>query len=170
MNVNKKLGRFKQWAGERMGGEVKTTLSDDFKSLEAEMNLRHEGKGFVPWQQIEANHSTGLTANQKAMSAYVKTLSKREEVEDKEKVMPVAYMGTTMVNHGEDFENDSEFGRCLICKTIDWCICADANGLSNGSHARTHFAHPRVLRKSGQLDVAGIFGAITRANEGVSGG
>jgi hypothetical protein len=45
MNVNKKLGRFKQWAGERMGGEVKTTLSDDFKSLEAEMNLRHEGKG-----------------------------------------------------------------------------------------------------------------------------
>lgn len=43
MNVNKKLGRFKQWAGERMGGEVKTNLSDDFKALEMEMNLRHEG-------------------------------------------------------------------------------------------------------------------------------
>lgn len=43
MNVNKKLDRFKQWAGERMGGEVKTTLSDDFKSLEVEMSLRHEG-------------------------------------------------------------------------------------------------------------------------------
>lgn len=43
MNVNKKLGRFKQWAGERMGGEAKTNVSDDFKTLEVEMNLRHEG-------------------------------------------------------------------------------------------------------------------------------
>ena len=43
MNVNKKLGRFKQWAGEKMGNESKTGLSDDFKALEMEMNLRHEG-------------------------------------------------------------------------------------------------------------------------------
>ena len=43
MNVNKKLGRFKQWAGERMGGEVKTSVSDDFKSLEIEMGLRQDG-------------------------------------------------------------------------------------------------------------------------------
>ena len=43
MNVNKKLGRFKQWAGERMGGEVKTNVSEDFKSLEIEMGLRQEG-------------------------------------------------------------------------------------------------------------------------------
>ena len=43
MNVNKKLGRFRQWAGERMGGEVKTSVSDDFKSLEVEMGLRQEG-------------------------------------------------------------------------------------------------------------------------------
>ena len=44
MNVNKKLGRFKQWAGERMGQEAKTSVSDDFKSLEVEMTLRHEGR------------------------------------------------------------------------------------------------------------------------------
>ena len=43
MNVNKKLDRFKQWAGEKMGGEVKTSVSDDFKALEVEMALRHEG-------------------------------------------------------------------------------------------------------------------------------
>lgn len=43
MNVNKKLDRFKQWAGERMGGEVKTNVSEDFKALEVEMALRHEG-------------------------------------------------------------------------------------------------------------------------------
>ena len=43
MNVNKKLDRFKQWAGERMGGEVKTNVTDNFKALEMEMQLRHEG-------------------------------------------------------------------------------------------------------------------------------
>ena len=43
MNVNKKLDRLKQWAGERMGGEAKTNVSDDFKALEIEMGLRHEG-------------------------------------------------------------------------------------------------------------------------------
>ncbi|KAA6411830.1 MAG: hypothetical protein FRX48_03980 [Lasallia pustulata] len=98
MNVNKKLDRFKQWAGERMGGEAKTNVSDDFKALEVEMALRHEG----------------MERLQRSMTAYVKTLSKRNEAEDKEKILPVAYLGSTMVNHGEDFENDSEFGQCLI--------------------------------------------------------
>lgn len=44
MNVNKKIGRFRQWAGERMGGEAKTNLSDDFKAMETEMGVRHEGR------------------------------------------------------------------------------------------------------------------------------
>lgn len=51
---------------------------------------------------------------QKSMTIYVKTLSKRNEGEDKEKTLPVAYLGSTMIKHGEDFENDSEFGQCLI--------------------------------------------------------
>ena len=44
MNVNMKFDRFKQWAGERMGGEIKTNVSDDFKSMEVEMDLRQQGK------------------------------------------------------------------------------------------------------------------------------
>lgn len=55
MNVNKKLGRFKQWAGERMGGEVKTSVSDDFKSLEVEMGLRQEGS-----TERDLHHEAGL--------------------------------------------------------------------------------------------------------------
>ncbi len=50
---------------------------------------------------------------QKSMNAYVKTLSKRQEGDDKEKTLPIAYLGSTMVNHGEDFEEDSDFGQCL---------------------------------------------------------
>lgn len=97
MNVNKKLDRLKQWAGERMGGEAKTNVSDDFKALEIEMGLRHEG--------MEKLH--------KSMTLYTKAMSKRNEGEDKEKTLPVAYLGGTMIGHGEDFESDSEFGRCL---------------------------------------------------------
>lgn len=40
----KRLDRLKQWAGEKMGGEIKTTLSDDFKAMESEMQLRQDGK------------------------------------------------------------------------------------------------------------------------------
>ena len=50
---------------------------------------------------------------QKSMNAYVKTLSKRQEGDDKEKILPIAYLGSTMVSHGEDFEEDSDFGQCL---------------------------------------------------------
>jgi hypothetical protein len=47
------------------------------------------------------------------MNAYVKAISKRSEVEGKEKTLPIAYMGGTMISHGEDFEPDSEYGQCL---------------------------------------------------------
>ncbi|EEH46107.1 uncharacterized protein PADG_02257 [Paracoccidioides brasiliensis Pb18] len=98
MMVNKKLDRFKQWAGERMGSEAKTNVSDDFKALEMEMNLRHEG----------------MERLQRSMTTYMKALSKRNEGDDKEKTLPVGYMGGVMVSHGEDFESTSEFGQCLI--------------------------------------------------------
>jgi 2-phospho-L-lactate transferase/gluconeogenesis factor (CofD/UPF0052 family) len=44
MNVNKKLGRFRQFVGEKLGNENKTGVSDDFKAMEMEMQLRHEGE------------------------------------------------------------------------------------------------------------------------------
>lgn len=48
MNITKKFDRAFQWAGEKMGGEAKTTMSDDFKMLETEMALRFEGRPLVP--------------------------------------------------------------------------------------------------------------------------
>ena len=47
------------------------------------------------------------------MTTYVKSLSKTKEAEDKEKTLPIAYLGSTMASHGDDFEPDSEFGQCL---------------------------------------------------------
>ena len=50
---------------------------------------------------------------QKSMNIYMKAISKRAEIEDKEKTLPIAHLGGTMISHGEDFELDSEFGQCL---------------------------------------------------------
>jgi len=71
MNVNKKLDRFKQWAGERMGGEVKTNVSDDFKALEVEMALRHEGMCFKSSQLSNASPARPLTVCRHGAAAKV---------------------------------------------------------------------------------------------------
>lgn len=47
MNINKKLDRVKQWAGEKMGAEAKTNVSEEFKALEMEMALRHDGTSLL---------------------------------------------------------------------------------------------------------------------------
>lgn len=98
MNINKKLDRMKQWTNEKMGSEPKTNVSDEFKALEAEMTLRYEG----------------MEKLQKSMTVYVKSLSKRNELDDKEKLLPVGYLGQTMITHGEDFDPGSAFGDRLI--------------------------------------------------------
>nr|POE56807.1 meiotically up-regulated gene 137 protein [Quercus suber] len=97
MIVNKKFDRLKQWGRERMGGEVRTATSEDFKALEAEMQLRHEG----------------MEKLSRSTNAYMRSMSKREQGVKKEKQLPVAYFGSSMVDHGEDFEPESEFGQCL---------------------------------------------------------
>lgn len=43
MRITKKIDRAFQWAGEKMGAEAKTSMSEDFKMLEVEMALRFEG-------------------------------------------------------------------------------------------------------------------------------
>jgi hypothetical protein len=50
---------------------------------------------------------------QKSMTLYVKSIS-RKEAEDREKMLPVGFLGSTMISHGQDFQPDSEFGNCLI--------------------------------------------------------
>lgn len=51
---------------------------------------------------------------QQSANAYIKSLTKRDQGEGKEKQLAVAHFGSTMVTHSEDFEPDSEFGQCLL--------------------------------------------------------
>lgn len=43
MGITKRIDRAVQWAGEKMGGEARTTLSDEFQTLENEITLRNDG-------------------------------------------------------------------------------------------------------------------------------
>lgn len=47
------------------------------------------------------------------MVGYVKSISKRSEGDDKEKTLPIANLGSNMVAHGDDFDANSEYGRCM---------------------------------------------------------
>ena len=52
---------------------------------------------------------------QRSMNQYVKWMGRHlEPSEDKEKALPVGYLGRTMVGHGEEFHPESEFGNCLV--------------------------------------------------------
>ena len=55
-----------------------------------------------------------MKANHNAMNSYIKSISKRNEGEEKDKVLPIGCLGSAMASHGDDFEPDSEFGQCLI--------------------------------------------------------
>jgi hypothetical protein len=57
-----KLGRLAAWGKEKMGSDSKNSLSEDYKALELEMQMRHEGmlcssKGY---QQFKTKHSQAL--------------------------------------------------------------------------------------------------------------
>ncbi|PNY29237.1 Cyclin CCL1 [Tolypocladium capitatum] len=98
MAFTKKIGRARQWAGEKMGAEAKTAQSDEFRTLEAEMGFRQNG----------------MENLQKSAAVYVKWESRRcDAFEDKSRSTPFALLGRSMTAHGNDFEPDSEFGHCL---------------------------------------------------------
>lgn len=62
----------------------------------------------------------GLDRIHKSMTAYVKSISKRNEGDDKEKNLPIAALGGSMVTHGDDFDGNSEYGRCLTSTFLNY--------------------------------------------------
>lgn len=58
----------------------------------------------------------GIDRIHKATGSYIKSISKRSEGDDKEKTLPIAHLGSSMVGHGEDFDANSDYGRCMTSK------------------------------------------------------
>ncbi|KAG0139552.1 hypothetical protein CROQUDRAFT_54545 [Cronartium quercuum f. sp. fusiforme G11] len=100
MKVNKRIGKLKQWTGEKLGGQQKTELSEDFQSLEQDVDLRKAG--------VDRLYSVS--------KEYSKHLTKKIEAEgtDTGKVLPVDALGLVFANHGDEFGNDSAFGQALV--------------------------------------------------------
>ncbi|KAL7804743.1 BAR domain-containing protein [Trichoderma aethiopicum] len=97
MNFTRKIDRARQWAGEKMGAEAKATHTDEFKVLEAEMDIRHEG--------MERLH--------KSMNIYTRWLNRHcDALEDRSRSLPLAHLGRTMSAHAAELP-DTEYSRRL---------------------------------------------------------
>jgi len=71
------------------------------------------------WAAILTQVNLGMDKLQKSTNGYVKWINRRNETnEDKEKALPIGFVGRMMVQHGEDFEPNSEYGNCLIGTTM----------------------------------------------------
>jgi hypothetical protein len=123
MNINKKFDRLRQWTGEKMGGEAKTTTSDEFKRLEMEMNMRQDGMlSICPlFQNIILILTLGLRKISDSMNQYVQHEGKRTQTDD----LYIDNLGTSMLEHGQDFAPDSEFGSCLKGMCLRRCYTGD---------------------------------------------
>ncbi|PFH61593.1 hypothetical protein XA68_16943 [Ophiocordyceps unilateralis] len=99
MNFTKTIDRARQWAGEKMGGEVtRTAQSDEFQTLQAEMAMRQ----------------AGMESLQKSAAVYVKWAARRcDSSEDKSRSAPLAAVGRSMTAHGAELEPDTEWANGL---------------------------------------------------------
>ncbi|RDA89750.1 hypothetical protein CP533_2921 [Ophiocordyceps camponoti-saundersi (nom. inval.)] len=99
MNFTRTIDRARQWAGEKMGGEVtRTAQSDEFQTLQAEMNMRQ----------------AGMESLQKSAAVYVKWAARRcESSEDKTRSAPLSALGRSMTSHGAELEPDSDWANGL---------------------------------------------------------
>ncbi|KAF9528813.1 hypothetical protein CPB83DRAFT_853775 [Crepidotus variabilis] len=95
-----KLGKLRQWAGDVISSRDKSGSNDEFRDLEKDIELRKEGISRL----IVASH------------AYQHALSKRktsEAITDGDKFLPIDTLGIVMIQHGEQFGEESTFGSAL---------------------------------------------------------
>ncbi|KIY48610.1 BAR-domain-containing protein, partial [Fistulina hepatica ATCC 64428] len=87
------------WAGEVISSREKTELSDEFRQLEMDIELRREGT-----KRLQA-----------AADVFYHTLSKKKECEaldDPDKLLPIDALGIAQITHGEAY--DSAYGSALV--------------------------------------------------------
>ncbi|KAJ3574032.1 hypothetical protein NP233_g2039 [Leucocoprinus birnbaumii] len=90
------------WAGEVMSSkDNKMFVSDEFKNLETEIEMR----------------KNGLSKIQYASEAYHHSLSKKKQydgIDSNEKLLSLDALGLVMIVHGEEFSESSVFGGSLV--------------------------------------------------------
>ncbi|EPX73514.1 BAR adaptor protein [Schizosaccharomyces octosporus yFS286] len=89
---------FSTWSTERLPTDQRIQLPDSFLQLEEEIGVREEG----------------ITKLYQAGNAWIESLGKRVDGEEKEKCFPIEKMGQVMVSHGKALPNDSPYGAALV--------------------------------------------------------
>ena len=78
---------------------------------------------------------SGMEKLHGTMNNYIKSMSKRKEAEDREKMLPLDALSHAMIGHGEEFETDSTFGNCLIGGLYStFLICCSRSLTPNSRH------------------------------------
>ncbi|GBB91795.1 hypothetical protein RclHR1_19190005 [Rhizophagus clarus] len=96
--MKKNIGKIKQWANEKVGGQ-RTQTTDEFQDLQQKTDARHNG--------IDKLHM--------ATNTYIKIMSKKtDSVEEKSKVLPLESLGSTMKIYGEEIGTDTPYGMGLV--------------------------------------------------------
>ncbi|KAF9221816.1 BAR-domain-containing protein [Gyrodon lividus] len=99
--TSKQLGKFRQWAGEKISSRDKTIVVDELKELEQDIELRKQG--IIRLQAASEDHQHALSKKKESPASG-----------EAEKLMPLDALGIVMVTHGEEFGDDSVFGTSLV--------------------------------------------------------
>lgn len=80
----KKFGKLRQWTDEKLGACHKTIATEEFRDMEAEMQLRQQG--------LDSIHQASLV--------WMKALGKQIKLDnqEKEKNSPLCFLGTMLVS------------------------------------------------------------------------
>ncbi len=94
----------------------KTTVSDEFKDLEHDVELRRQGllkcvsSSFLYVQRVLNTYSSDRL--HVTSEAYKDAISKKKDCEvlPNDKLLPLDAFGVIMIQHGEEFGDESAFG------------------------------------------------------------
>jgi hypothetical protein len=88
-----------QWATEAISTSSKTTVTDEFRELEHDIELRREGIQRLTIASRDYHHS--LVRKKESLAAG-----------ETEKLLPLDAQGIVMIQHGEEFGEESAYGTC----------------------------------------------------------
>jgi hypothetical protein len=100
----------------------RTTVTDEFRELEHDIDLRREGIQRLTIASRDYHYS--LVRKKESLAAG-----------ETEKLLPLDAQGITMIRHGEEFGDESAYGACCRCAYLRGKADGRCQGLRSSSSA-----------------------------------
>ncbi|GBE87306.1 hypothetical protein SCP_1005540 [Sparassis crispa] len=160
--ASKQLGKLRQWAGEVISSRDRTIVTDEFRELEHDIELRRQGL----WKLHVASEDCHEALRKKKIS---------EVIEDSGKMLPIDALGVVMIQHGEEFGDDSAFGTSLVnlgrahCKMATlqetYAMLFEENYIASLRRAEDEIKEYQVVRKKLESRRLSYDAAITKLDK-----